>query len=58
VTKSELKDAFHALDLKIEALRGEMKAFEGRLTRWVFSCILGQTAVMAGAVYFALTHLR
>jgi hypothetical protein len=56
-TKSELKDAFHSLDLKIEALRGDLKGLEGRLSRWVFTCILGQTAVMAGALYFALTHL-
>jgi hypothetical protein len=51
-TKSELRDAFHSLDLKMEALRAEMKGLEGRLTRWVFTCILGQTAVL----YFALTH--
>jgi hypothetical protein len=60
-TKNELKDAFHSLKLEIEALRGEfkgeLKGVESRLTRWVFTCILGQTAVMAGALYFALTHL-
>jgi hypothetical protein len=50
-TKNELKNAFHSLELKIEGL-------EGRLTRWVFTCVLGQTAVMAAALYFALTHLR
>jgi hypothetical protein len=50
-SKSELKDAFHSLELRIEG-------FEGRLTRWVFTCILGQTVVMIGAWYFALTHLR
>ena len=50
-SKSELKDAFHALELRIEG-------FEARLTRWVFTCILGQTVVMIGALYFALTHLR
>ena len=57
-TKNELKDALHGLDLRIEALRGELKGLESRLTRWVFTCILGQTAVMAGALYFSLTHLR
>jgi hypothetical protein len=57
-TKSDLKDAIHSLDLRLEALRGELKGLEGRLMRWTFTCVLGQTAVMAGALYFALTHLR
>jgi hypothetical protein len=56
-TKGELMDMLHSIDLKIEALRGDFRGLEGRLTRWVFTCILGQTAVMAGALYFALTHL-
>jgi hypothetical protein len=56
------KDAIHSLELKIESLRGELmaaiKGIEGRLMRWTLTCLLGQTAVMAGALYFALTHLR
>ena len=39
-------------------LRGETKAVEVKLTRWVLTCILGQTAVLAGLGYFALTHLQ
>ena len=58
VMKSELKEAFHSLELKIEALRGDIRGVEGKLMRWVFTCMLGQTAVIAGALYFALTHLR
>jgi len=62
VTKVEFKDAIHSLELKIESLRGELmaaiKGIEGRLMRWTLTCLLGQTAVMAGALYFALTHLR
>jgi len=80
VTRSELKDAFHSLEskidglrseltVKIEALRGELKAdikgveaklnaVEGKLMRWTLTCVFSQTAVMAGALYFALTHLR
>ena len=57
------------LTVKIEALRGELKtdikgveaklnAVEGKLMRWTLTCVLSQTAVMAGALYFALTHLR
>ena len=72
-SKGELKEAFHSLELKIEALRGDMsreigslradllgeiRGSEGKLMRWVFTCMLGQTAVIAGAVYFAMTHLR
>jgi hypothetical protein len=75
-TKGDLKDAFHLLDLKLEAVRaelrgeieklrsemmgmeGKMRGIEGRLTRWVFTCMLGQTAVILGAMYFALNHLR
>ena len=57
-TKSEVKDALHSLELRIESLRGEFKESEGRLMRWVLTCIMGQTAVLAGAVYFGLTHLR
>jgi hypothetical protein len=62
VTKGEFKDAFHSLEFKIESLRSELmteiRGIEGRLMRWTLTCILGQTAVMAGALYFALTHLR
>jgi len=80
VTKGELKDAFHALELQIGAvrgaidslrgeLRGEIKESahalelkiersEGRSARWVLTCTMGQAAMIAGAVYFALRHLR
>jgi hypothetical protein len=57
-TKNEVKDALHSLELRIESLRGEFKELEGRLMRWVLTCIMGQTAVIAGAMYFGLTHLR
>jgi hypothetical protein len=73
VTRGELRDALHSLECKIDALRSELRikfeslrgeftadlnAVEGRLTRWVFTCVLSQTAVMAGALYFALAHMR
>ena len=69
VTRAELKDALHSLEAKIDALRSEMNikfesaqanlnAVEGKLMRWTLTCVLSQTAVMAGALYFALTHLR
>jgi len=41
----------HDLELKIERLRSE-------LVRWVFSCMLGQTAILLGAGYFFLEHFR
>jgi hypothetical protein len=46
------------MNIKFEAARGDTKAIEGKLTRWVFTCALSQTAIMAGALYFSLTHLR
>ncbi len=73
VTKGALRDAFHSLELKIESLgaelRGEIKdsahaldlrieRSEGRTARWVLTCTMGQAAMIAGAVYFALRHLR
>jgi hypothetical protein len=39
-------------------LGGETKGVDAKLTRWVLTCILGQTAVLAGLGYFALTHLQ
>jgi hypothetical protein len=56
--RGEVDAKIGAVRAEIETVRGEIKAVEGRLMRWVFSCILGQTAVMAGALYFALTHFR
>lgn len=47
--KDTVKDAVHRIELRIEGS-------EGRLTRWVFTCVLGLAAVMAGAMYFALAH--
>jgi hypothetical protein len=49
---------FRALETKIDArIDGKIGAVEGRLTRWVFTCILGQTAVLAGLGYFFLIHV-
>ena len=48
-------------DLRVE-LKAEIHKVEGALSRWVLtcvlSCILGQTAVLAGLGYFVLEHLR
>ncbi|HEX3730316.1 MAG TPA: coiled-coil domain-containing protein [Opitutaceae bacterium] len=59
--RTELKDEISAVrtELKdeINALRVAMNRSEGRLSRWVLTCMLGQTAVLAGFGYFALTHL-
>jgi hypothetical protein len=40
---------------KIDARFGEQ---EGRLIRWVFTCILGQSAVLGGLGWFLLAHFR
>ncbi|MGD1032486.1 MAG: hypothetical protein ABSA05_15255 [Opitutaceae bacterium] len=47
----DLRDGFHALELKIESVRSE-------LVRWVFVCTFGQAALLAGVVYFVLTYVR
>ena len=58
-TRSELKAEI--ADLRAE-LKGEIHKVEGALSRWVLtcvlSCILGQTAVLAGLGYFVLEHFR
>lgn len=45
------KTDIHALDVRIEAVKSD-------LVRWVFLCILGQTAMLLGAAYFFVTRLR
>jgi hypothetical protein len=49
------------LEVKSE-LKAEINRVEGALSRWVLTCvltcILGQTAVLAGLGYFVLEHLR
>jgi hypothetical protein len=42
---------------EILALRVEVKGIESALSRWVLTCILGQTTVLAGLGYFLIAHL-
>jgi hypothetical protein len=53
--RSELKADMANLRLEMKA---DMAALRSELVRWVFTCILGQTAVLVGALYFVLTYLR
>jgi hypothetical protein len=54
------------LSLKIETVRNdlnvkierEIRSLEGRMTRFVVTCLLAQTALIAGALYFSLAHYR
>jgi hypothetical protein len=59
VMELEMASAQEILATKYDilALRIEMKGIEGALSRWVLTCILGQTAVLAGLGYFFVTHL-
>jgi hypothetical protein len=50
-TRIDLRDGFHALELKIESVRSD-------LVRWVFVCIFGHAALLAGVVYFVLNYVR
>jgi hypothetical protein len=62
----EVKSALNAdiVDLRVELkadiadLRAEIHKVGGALSRWVLTCMLGQTAVLAGLGYFVLEHLR
>jgi hypothetical protein len=60
--RSELKADIADLRAGMADLRAEIHKVEGGLSRWVLtcvlSCILGQTAVLAGLGYFVLEHLR
>jgi hypothetical protein len=50
-TRIEMRDGFHSLELKIEAVRSD-------LVRWVFVCTFGQAALLAGVMYFVLMYVR
>ena len=68
VMEIEIAAGHESLATKLDLLevRSELKAeihkVEGALSRWVLtcvlSCILGQTAVLAGLGYFVLAHFR
>ena len=49
--RGEIRELSHSIDLKLERLRSE-------LMRGVFTIVLGQTAVLMGALYFIVTFLR
>jgi hypothetical protein len=57
-TRADLADLKMMLAELRADLRVEIRQVEGRLTRWVFTCILGQTAVLAGLLYFVAGHPR
>jgi hypothetical protein len=40
------------------ALHAEMKGFKRRLSRWILTCFLGQTIVLAFLEYYFITHFR
>jgi hypothetical protein len=54
------------LELRIESVRSELSIkierevgnLGGQLTRFFVTCLLAQTAIMAGALYFSLAHFR
>ena len=64
VMEMEIAAGHDALATKLDVLelKSELNKVEGSLTRWVLTCVLtcvlGQTAVLAGLGYFVLEHLR
>jgi len=59
VMESEMAAAHEMLATKNDILALEVKVerIQGSLARWVLTCILGQTAVLAGLGYFLITRL-
>ena len=59
-TRHDLHDLRHELKADLRDLRNEIKVnmaeHKTELVRWVFLCILGQTAMLLGAGYFYLTQ--
>jgi hypothetical protein len=64
VMEMEIAAGHEALATKLDVLelKSELNKVEGSLTRWVLTCVLtcvlGQTAVLAGLGYFVLDHIR
>ena len=60
-TKHDLLLLRHELELRIEALRGdlrtEMHAVAGSGLKQMYGAMLGQLAVLLGVAYFFVTHL-
>ncbi len=58
--KADLHDLRHELKADLRDLRNELKVdmaeHKTELVRWVFLCILGQTAMLLGAGYFFLNQ--
>jgi hypothetical protein len=56
--KLEISELRAHLEGEINKLSGSIYKVEGSLARWVLTCMLGQTAVLAGLGYFVLEHLK
>jgi hypothetical protein len=41
---------------EIAALRTELYSIKAEIVRWVFLAIMGQSAMLLGAMYFLLQH--
>ena len=57
-SKLDLLEVKSELKLALVELKAELHKMEGKLSRWVLTCMLGQTAVLAGLGYFVLEHFR
>jgi len=59
-TRHDLHDLRHELKADLRDLRNELKVdmskHKTELVRWVFLCILGETAMLLGAGYFFLAQ--
>lgn len=58
VLELEMTAAHETLATKadLHLLKADLNAVESRLSRWVLTCMLAQTAMLAGWMYFVLGH--
>jgi len=57
-TKADLAELRHSLELAIEGVKTDCSQRMYDFSHRIYLAILGQTAVILGAVYFMFTHLR
>ena len=56
--KVDLAEFRHAMDERLGKMELRTETQKAELVRWVFTVVIGQTAVTLGFTYFMLQHLR
>ena len=58
VTRADLLGLQHNLETRLSGLEVRMAEHKSELVRWVFLCILGQSAMLLGISYFLFSHIN